>query len=336
MNRVLLLLLICVVIVLGILACGGISDTVNEDGPLFVLVTDEKDLVEEDYNDLALQGFQRAKDEFGVRIEMVQTSSADEYIDGIKIGIEKGAVLIVCNGASMTEAVKEAAAEYPDQAFALIDGEVDATNVSCYTFSEEQGAFLAGVVATSMSETNIIGFVWDVQNPKSEKYQYSFEAGVQSASADAQVLINYIESPGDQLLCKETALAQNKLGVDVILHGPGACGEGVIKAAEEQNFWVIGIDKNQSVVSPTNSLCVALKRFDIASYMAIEDYNNGTARGVHSVFSLENEGVELADTAGNLTEEALATLKVWREKIIAEKIVVPFDGASFYQFFAEK
>lgn len=331
----LLLLLLCVVIVLGIIACKGTVKPAEETGELFVLVTDSKDLTENGDNDLALQGFQRAKEELGVRIETVQTNSADEYLSGIKIAVDKGAALIVCSGFSMTAAVQQAAVEYPDQAFALIDGRVEAPNVSCYTFTEEGGAFLAGVAAATMTETDIIGFVWDVQTPQTEKFQYGFEAGVQSANANAQVLINYTNYAGEALLCKETAFAQNKLGADVIFHGPKGCGEGIIQAAQEQKFWSIGMDKGQFILSPDATLCAVVRGFDLASYMAIEDYNNGVEKGIQHNFSVKNNGVELLDLSENLSEEALAAIKVWKNKIIHEKVVIPYDGATFAQFFLE-
>lgn len=328
--------LVCALILLGIIACDGIAEPVEEEGPLFVLLVDDQGLIEEGYNDLAWQGFQKAEADFGVRTEIVEAQSSEDYLPNIKQAVEKGASLIVCNGPSMIEAVQEAATAYPDQAFALIDGKVEASNVSCYTFTEEGAAFLAGVGAAAMSETDIIGFVWDIQNQETEKFQYGFEAGVESANAASQVLINYTNLPAQELFCKETALAQNKLGVDVIFHGPGPCGTGVIQASLDQNFWIIGMDKGQSILSPDNLLAVIVKGFDQATYMAIENFENGVSFGAQYNFSLADGGVDLVDLSGNLTEEATATINTWKQKIIDENIVVPYDASTFAQFFMEQ
>lgn len=335
MNRVLLLLLVCGVVIMGIIACKGIVEPVKEDSPLFVLITDQELLVEGDYNYLALQGFQRAEDELDVRIETLQPISIEEYLPSIRVAIEKGAVLVVCNGASMAEAVQQAATEYPDQAFALIDGKVDAENVSSYTFAELDGAFLAGVAAATMSKTDIIGFVWDSENSDTEKYQYSFQAGVESVDNAAQVLINYTNYPGDKSLGKETALAQNKLGVDVIFHCSGGCGEGVIEASKEQGFWLIGMDNSQFVLNPENLLSVLYKGFDLATYMAIENYENGVKYGAQYIFSLDDGGVDLVDLVGNVDEETKTSIETWKKKIIDEKVIVPYDALTFSQFIPE-
>ncbi len=327
--------LVCALILLGIIACDGIAEPV-EEGPLFVLLVDEQGLVEEGYNDLAWQGFQKAEADFGVRIEIIEAESSEDYLPNIKQAVEMGASLVVCNGSSMIGALQEAANEYPSQAFAIIDGKVEASNVSCYTFTEEGAAFLAGVGAAAMSETDIIGFVWDIQNQETEKYQYAFEAGVESANVASQVLINYTNLPDQELLCKETALAQNKLGVDVIFHGPGSCGRGVIEASLDQNFWVIGIDKGQSILSPDNLLAVIVKAFDLASYMAIENFENGVSFGAQYNFSLADGGIDLVDLPGNLTVEATATINNWKQKIIDLNIAVPYDASTFAQFFMEQ
>lgn len=327
--------LVCALILLGIIACDGIAEPV-EEGPLFVLLVDEQGLVEEGYNDLAWQGFQKAEADFGVRIEIIESESSEDYLPNIKQAVEMGASLVVCNGSSMIGALQEAANEYPSQAFAIIDGKVEASNVSCYTFTEEGAAFLAGVGAAAMSETDIIGFVWDIQNQETEKYQYAFEAGVESANVASQVLINYTNLPDQELLCKETALAQNKLGVDVIFHGPGSCGRGVIEASLDQNFWVIGIDKGQSILSPDNLLAVIVKAFDLASYMAIENFENGVSFGAQYNFSLADGGIDLVDLPGNLTVEATATINNWKQKIIDLNIAVPYDASTFAQFFMEQ
>lgn len=327
--------LVCALILLGIIACDGIAEPV-EEGPLFVLLVDEQGLVEEGYNDLAWQGFQKAEADFGVRIEIIESESSEDYLPNIKQAVEMGASLVVCNGSSMIGALQEAANEYPSQAFAIIDGKVEASNVSCYTFTQEGAAFLAGVGAAAMSETDIIGFVWDIQNQETEKYQYAFEAGVESANVASQVLINYTNLPDQELLCKETALAQNKLGVDVIFHGPGSCGRGVIEASLDQNFWVIGIDKGQSILSPDNLLAVIVKAFDLASYMAIENFENGVSFGAQYNFSLADGGIDLVDLPGNLTVEATATINNWKQKIIDLNIAVPYDASTFAQFFMEQ
>lgn len=334
MNKVLLFLL-SIIIVVGIIACDGTVEPIEEEGPFFALIVDDQGLVEEGYNDLAWKGFEKAETDLDVRIRIFEATSPEDYLINIKTAVEEGAVLIVCNGASMVEVVKQASLEYPEQAFALIDGKVEADNVSSYTFTLEGAAFLAGVLAATVSETDIIGFVWDVKNPDSEKLQYGFEAGTISANSTSQALINYTNFSGDELLCKETALAQNKLGVDVVFHGAGGCGKGVNQGAEEQEFWVIGMDKGQSLLNPDYSLSVVYKAFDLASYMAIENYENGVAYNVNYNFSLKDGGVDLINISEKIDEESLLTLKSWKNKIIEGEILVPYDASTFAQFFIE-
>jgi basic membrane lipoprotein Med (substrate-binding protein (PBP1-ABC) superfamily) len=96
------------------------------------------------------------------------------------------------------------------------------------------------------------------------------------------------------------------------------------------------MDKGQSILSPDKLLSVVVKGFDLASYMAIENFENGVSFGAQYNFSLADGGVDLVDLSGNLTEEATATINNWKQKIIDEKIVVPYDASTFAQFFMEQ
>jgi basic membrane protein A len=55
-------------------------------------------------------------------------------------------------------------------------------------------------------------------------------------------------------------------GADVIFHAAGATGTGVIEAAHEEGAYAIGVDMDQSYLSPTAVLTSALKRVDQAIF----------------------------------------------------------------------
>ncbi len=336
MKKVLAILL-CLVLVMSMVACGGGGEEpAVEEGPLVVLITDTGGLGDESFNDSAWAGFERARDELGVQIQVIESASSDDYLPNIAAAVEAGAALIVCNGFLMAEATQQGVDQYPDQAFALIDS-VDAQgpNLLNLTFNEQEGSFLVGVAAAMLSESDIIGFVGGIQLPTIEKFQYGFEAGVQAVKPDAQVLVNYTQSFSDAALGKENALAQNKLGADVIYHASGGCGIGVIQAAGEQGFWAIGVDQDQSGLDPEHVLCSMIKRVDNATYKAIESVVSGTFEGGNYVFSLVDEGIGVGDNAGNLPEDVAAEIDAWKTRILDAEFVVPFDAATFAEFSIE-
>lgn len=334
MKKILALLL-CLILVLGMVACGGGEKPATEEAPLIVLITDTGGLGDESFNDAAWAGCERAKDELGVETQVIESASSDDYLPNISAAVEAGADLIICNGFLMAEATQQGAEQYPDQAFALIDSTVEAPNVAALTFSEQEGSFLVGVVAAMTSQSDIIGFVGGMQFPLIEKFQYGFEAGVKAIKPDAQVLVNYTQSFSDAALGKENALAQNKLGADVIYHASGGCGIGVIQAAGEQGFWAIGVDQDQSALDPEHVLCSMIKRVDNATYMAIKNVVDGTFDGSDIVFTLADEGVGVSDKAGNVPEDVMTVVDEWSAKIKSGEIVVPYDADTYAAFKVE-
>ena len=207
-----LAIVLSLLLVFGMVACGGGGADV-EEGPLVVLITDTGGLGDESFNDSAWAGFERAKAELGVQIQVIESATSDDYLPNISAAVEAGAALIICNGFLMAEATQQGAEQYPDQAFALVDSvDAQAPNILNLTFNEHEGSFLVGVAAAAMTESNVIGFVGGIQLPTIEKFQYGFQAGVKAANPEAQVLINYTQSFSDSALGKENALAQNKLG----------------------------------------------------------------------------------------------------------------------------
>jgi len=334
MKKILALLL-CVLLVFGMTACGGNEEAPAEDAPLIVLITDTGGLGDESFNDAAWAGCEKAKTDFGVETQVIESASSDDYLPNISAAVEAGADLIICNGFLMAEATQQGAEQYPEQAFALIDSSVEAKNVAALTFSEQEGSFLVGIVAAMTSQTDIIGFVGGMQFPLIEKFQYGFEAGVKSVKPDAQVLVNYTQSFSDAALGKENALAQNKLGTDVIYHASGGCGIGVIQAAGEQGFWAIGVDQDQSALDPEHVLCSMIKRVDTATYNAIKEVVEGTFDGSPIEFTLADEGVGVSDKAGNVPEDVMSAVDEWAAKIISGELVVPYDAETYEAFMAE-
>lgn len=327
-----LAILLALLLILSLAACNG-GETVDEDAPLVVLITDTGGLGDESFNDSAWAGFERARDELGVKIQVIESATSDDYLPNITAAVEAGADLIVCNGFLMAEATQQGADQYPDQAFALIDStDAQAPNLLNLTFNEQEGSFLVGVAAAKMTETDIVGFVGGMQFPTIEKFQFGYEAGVKAINPDAKIIINYTQSFDDSALGKENALAQNKLGADVIYHAAGGCGIGVIQAAGEQDFWAIGVDQDQSDLDPVHVLCSMVKRVDVATYNAIEQIVNGTFAGGGYVFSLKDEGISVGDKAGNLNADLAAEIDSWKARIIDGEFEVPYDAPTLANF----
>ncbi|NCB41800.1 MAG: BMP family ABC transporter substrate-binding protein [Clostridia bacterium] len=330
MKKIISILLV-LAMVFAMAGCGG-GEELDGSAIKIVMITDTGGLGDESFNDLAYAGVLQAAEEFGITYSVLESATADDYAPNIAAAVEEGADLVICVGFLLGSVVAESAAQYPDQNFVIIDNVVEPVNVAGLTFSEQEGSFLVGLVAGIMTETGKVGYIGGMQFPTIEKFQYGYQAGVKAANPEAEVFVAYTQSFDDSAAGKENALAQYNQGADIIYHAAGGCGIGLIQAAQEQGFWAIGVDQDQSSLAPESVLCSMAKKVDVAVYGAIKSVVEGTFTGEDINYALDVAGVDISDNAGNVPADVMETVEAWKAKIIAGDFEVPYDKATFDAF----
>ena len=305
------------------------------------MVTDVGGLGDQSFNDSAYAGLQRAQEELGVSIEVLESAAPTDYVSNLTQLAENGFSPIFAVGFLMTDAVNEVAPQFPDTQFAIVDSISDADNVASLVFEEEQGSYLAGIVAGLMTQqdteyTNpddqVVGFLGGLESDLIIKFEAGYVAGVESVCPDCEVLVQYAgstpEAFNDPARGKEIALQMAQQGADVIYHAAGATGAGLFEAATEQGFFAIGVDSDQAQLVPEAPILTSmLKRVDNAVYAAVEAAANGEFPAGEVVrYGLEQDGVALADFgrfADVVPPEVTEAVDQAREAIIAGEVEVP-------------
>lgn len=296
------------------------------------MITDTGGLGDQSFNDSGWLGLERLESEFGVERKVLESESADDYGSNLTSFAEAEVDLVYGVGFLFNESMAEAAAQFPEQKFAIIDSVVEADNVASIVFAEHEGSFLVGVIAGMATESNTVGFIGGMKFPLIEKFEYGFKAGVMAANPEAKILTNYADSFEDAAKGKEIATVQNQQGADVIFHAAGGVGIGLIQAAEEQEFWAIGVDQDQSHISKDRVLASMIKRVDEGVFSVGQSVVDGTFEGGVKVFSVANNGVGYSDNAGNLSAEQVEAAEMWRLAISEGKFVVPQTEAELEAF----
>lgn len=288
------------------------------------MITDVGGLGDKSFNDSAWEGMQKAGKELGVEPVILQSTKQEDYEANIG-NMAQSVDLSVAVGFLMEQAMKTGSEQYPDKKFGIIDTVVDTPNVMSVTFKEHEGSFLVGVIAGLTTKSNVVGFVGGMDFPLIQKFEVGFVAGVKSVNPKAKVLINYTGAFDNPDKGKEIALAQNKQKADVIYHASGACGIGVIQAADEKGFWAIGVDQDQAAVSKNNKvLCSMIKRVDVGTYTIIKAYADDKFEGGKAVeLGLKEDGVGYSDNGNNLTAELKAAADKYKAAIVDGTVVVP-------------
>src|SRR5438067_13556446 len=274
----------------------------------------------------------------------------EDYEPNLQLLVDQGAELVVAVGFLMEPATRKVARDNPRAKFLLIDSPVldDAgkatalLNVRAVVFREHEGSFLAGALAGELTRTGKVGFVGGMQLPLIQKFEVGFRAGVRTVNpaAASAVLVAYTGSFDDERKGIEVGQDLYRRGCDIVFHGAGLDGLGVIKAAQQTGRWVIGVDSDQSHVAPRNVLTSMIKHADLAVYQAVRDAVNGTFTGGDVVLGLRESGVGLsplggdADPAVTPAARALAMkdVEVLRAAVISGRIVVPATPQELARF----
>ena len=170
------------------------------------LVLDVGGLGDQSFNDSAYAGLQRAKKELNVDTEYLESSAPTDYVDNLTQLADSGYSPVFAVGFLMTDAVNEVAPQYPDTDFAIVDSVVDVKNGASLVFREQEGSYLAGVVAGLMTQekteyTNpdnkVVGFLGGQESDLIGKFQAGYEAGVKSVCPDCEVLVQYAGTTPD-------------------------------------------------------------------------------------------------------------------------------------------
>ena len=327
-----------------LVACGSESgnDTPtssNDDQVSAVIVTDVGGVDDKSFNQGAWEGLTAWGKEHGLEkgpngYDYLQSNSDSDFIPNLNLAINSDYDLIFGVGYKLKDAIKDVAETHPDAHFAIIDDALDLPNVASVTFKDNESSFLAGVAAAETTKTDKVGFIGGARSEVIDRFEAGFVAGVHAVNPDIQVDVQYADSFADAAKGKALAEAMYANDVDVIFQAAGNAGTGVFTAAKEivqtnpeKNVWVVGVDRDQTEEGMVDAdrnvtLLSTLKGVGTAVKNLSDDAIKGEFNGgKHFVLGLKEDGVGV--TEGQISDEAKAKIKEFKEKIIAGEQEVP-------------
>jgi basic membrane protein A and related proteins len=305
------------------------------------LVLDVGGLGDDGFNDSAYAGLKRAEKDFGVKGDYLESTAPTDYTDNLTQLAENGFDPVIGVGFLMTEDLAQVSKQFPDTQFAIVDSVVDTPNTIDLVFREQEGSYLAGIVAGLMTQekteyTNpddkVVGFLGGQTGPLIGKFEAGYVAGVESVCPDCKVLVQYAgaspEAFNDPAKGKEISLQQIDQGADVIYHAAGNTGAGLFDAASQEKIFAIGVDLDQAKLFPKDPILTSVvKRVDNAVYQTIDDVSKGEEpKGTTVDRGLKEKGISLAPYGRfdkYVPQKVKDEVETARNDIIAGDIKVP-------------
>ena len=221
------------------------------------------------WNALAYEGLKTIEKELGAEISHAETRTPTDQEEQFRSYALDGYNMVFGHGYEFQDPAKAVAPDFPETVFITSSGGTITDNISPVNFRVEQPAYLLGMIAGMMTQTNKLGVMGGQNIPSVNSTFMAFEGGAKSVNPDIEVSWVYVGNWEDIGKGKELALAQISEGVDFIFPNADAAGLGAYEAAEifnksetaqkeERRVYTFGANRDKSDISPTTVVANAV------------------------------------------------------------------------------
>lgn len=206
---------------------------------------------DQSWNGGAYQGLLRVRDSLGATVSHIQTKTPAEFEEQFRQYGAQNYDLVFGHGFEFQDAALRVAPEYPRTIFVVTSGSSVGPNVAGIEFGFADASYLAGLLAGSVTKSNVVGVIGGSELPPVKESFAAFTRGAKAVNPKIAVLTSYLGNWDDVSAGREQALAQIGRGADVIFQNADAAGLGVFQAAREtKKALVVGSNSNQNAVAP--------------------------------------------------------------------------------------
>lgn len=189
----------------------------------------------------------KAKNELGIEYTWSESVKAADFARVMREYAEKGYQLITGDAFGAERIARRVARDYPKTAFVFGSGIGPAEpNFGVFDNWIHEPAYLSGMIAGKMTQSNVIGVVAAMPIPEINRLSNAFYAGAREVNPKVQCKFSFIGSFFDPPKAKEAAMAQIEAGADVLY----AERFGVVEACVEKKVLAISNMSDQADLGP--------------------------------------------------------------------------------------
>lgn len=325
MKKILALLLLCALLL-------PMTAATADNTPSICIVV-AGTLGDRSFYDSANEGVERLAKEFGTVIGVIECKEDASLFENALYDAASRYDIIAAVGWQFYDALSDprgVLGAYPDKKFIFIDNALEdeiPANLMCITYTQNEGSFLAGYIAASLSATGTIGVVGGENSDTINDFIVGYEAGAKYANENVNVLRQYANTYEDPARGKECALALYSQKADIVFAVAGKTGEGVFDAAREVNKLAIGVDGDQKFIDPDRIICSMVKKVGLSIYDVVRDPDTYFKGGEVWSADMATGYIDVVYGEEGMPQQVSDALKAEVEKIkqaiIDKEIVVP-------------
>jgi basic membrane protein A and related proteins len=248
--------------------------------------------------------------EFGAKVKTSFVENVPEAADAervIRDMVDQGNMLIFGTTFGYMEPMAKVAADAKSVKFEHATGYKTSENLRTYDSRTYEGAYLAGVVAGSMTKSNTLGVVASIPIPEVLRNINAFTLGAQSLNPKVKTKVVWVNKWFDPPKEGEAAQALINQGADVLMQNTDS--SAVLQTAEKAGKLAFGWDSDMSKFGPTAHLASAI--IDWAPYYkkATKDALDGTWKTEQTWWGVKEGAIDLVGVSDKVPAETKAKVE---------------------------
>jgi basic membrane protein A and related proteins len=253
------------------------------------------------------RGRKAAAEKYGAKITTTFVENVPESADAERVFrdlVDQGNQLIFGTTFGYMEAMLKVAKEFDDVHFEHATGYKTSKNLRTYDCRTYEGAYLAGVVAGSVTKSLVIGVVASIPIPEVIRNIDSFTLGAQSQKPDVKTKVVWINRWFDPPKESEAAQALLNQGADVLLQNTDS--SAVLQTAEKAGKLAFGWDSDMSKFGPNAHLASAVINWAPYYEKAVGEALDGTWATGQTWWGVKEGAIDLVSLSAQVPEPTKA------------------------------
>ncbi len=278
-------------------------------------------------------GWTYAHDQGRIEMEKLPFVKKTTFIESVPEGAEatrvimglanKGYNLIFTTSFGFMDPTLEVAKRFKDIAFEHCSGYKSSENMGNYFGRYYQGKYLSGIVAGSMTKSNIIGYVAAYPIPEVIRGINAFTLGVREVNPAATVKVVWTQTWFNPGLEREAADSLLDVGADVLsMHQDTPA---TLQAAEARGKFAIGNDSDMRQFAPNAFLTAPIWDWGVLYKYLAKEVHNGTWKPEEIWWGMDKGIVKLAPLSDKVPQQVQDLIAKKRQAIVDHKLQV-FTG----------
>ncbi len=214
-------------------------------GKLKVALLTPGPVTDNGWSAMAYEGLQGIKSDLDADVANQEATGA-KIKDAMRSYANDGYQLVFGHGYEYNEVGNTLAAEFPNTVFVSSSGDKFSKNSGAFRFALEEGFYVAGYMAATMSKTGKLGMVGGPNVPSIESTFDAFVAGAKAAKPSVEVKKVYTNENADIAKAKLATLELIGQGCDFLIHQANAGASGFFDACKEKGVHAFGSNANQN------------------------------------------------------------------------------------------